>query len=547
MPQEYTKIAKSCEQKLPYVLVPVGESLACDSIDYNDPDKPIGEGVHGKSFQLCCEKDGVKNCEYVVKIIKQLDKSGKGTQNEINLQQIAAYFGISPKIISAFNCDNKDYIIGEKMEINVRIYKSKLRDTHNMLITNACDPAQVDLTKLDLDGVLMIQQKIFDEMFANGLIQLMHDFTKNMKRQYNSLLHIGIIHNDLHDANMMFDSHDIDTLKIIDYGRAYTVKVDGLSCSELTDLFHKAKTEQIKLHYSIPIGSIIQNPGVFLLSDYFDRIQFAYFNEQISETDYDEYMYEELGTIENPTNKTIWILYRLTLKCSRYGNLQMYMDLFKSVLKNFRKRINYPVWNELNNDKNLKSTNLLTTVSARKPLEFDCKYHQKIIAKNQELMKQYESMFRKRESALKDLEVYKKIQAAEHSEDKVNNIAVAIINDDDKKFNSLLTSTKLTSQMIIDIQVKAKDKLKTVVSKLDNLISDAYHDMYSYSYTDSGNSTTDQIQLHLKNNPKYKEISDKLVSEYRTNRYNFIDKKEVLIKKYEEKLLKIYKQRGLTI
>lgn len=138
----------------------------------------IGEGFFGTVYSLCNIENG---CEYVFKVIKKLEKFD---ETEIELQMKASEAGIAPKILQVvYNGDNVG-IIMEKL-------KYTMMDFLNDISILPKDARQIILLKNIVD--------VFD------LLGKLHS--------------LGILHNDNHISNIMWDTKTSKWM-LIDFGYA---------------------------------------------------------------------------------------------------------------------------------------------------------------------------------------------------------------------------------------------------------------------------------------------------------------------------------------
>lgn len=434
---------ENCIDKLQYVLVeiPNGE---CDSFKYKDKSNMLGQGFFGKTYQLCCTKDN--NCEYIVKIIYNSDLFGNTIQEEIKFQQLSAYFGISPKIISAFRCNDEDYIISNKLNTTVYKYiKTVLYPQNKDLINDLIKNKKLDVTLID--EIFNLNTNIFDVLFSKGIIQFMYEFTIILRLLFNELLCIGIVHNDLHTGNMMFDGKDINTLKIIDYGRAKRINLINESGKLDCEQIHKEISFAKAVNYNINLLNIIDDiDNCFLLRDYLDKLSYKYFLQQVSNDNFKKYYFEPIGSIKEPTNKTIFILSMLVFEELKLNNNKPYNNKFIDKLKQSISNIKEPInivnaeYLDIGNymSKRYKTISELNIDNIQHKLELNCEIFLDHIHMYSKKVQEYESKFKQRESTLFDSEMYKKIRSAENIEKNVNKIINCIKQNDIVNIRSII-------------------------------------------------------------------------------------------------------------
>lgn len=166
-----------------------------------------GQGNQGTVYMACCNED----CKFVVKSVNHSPSTTfDSVQKEVAMQQEFAAQGLAPRILEAFMCDDKSYIISEA--------KSRTLDS-------TCDRLAGDWTNDGWDFerdpnkkrwlVGLLQQAIF-------LLERAHD--------------AGLMHDDAHLQNFMTDAKDvtdeksyqqaISTLQFIDFGYSKRLSED---------------------------------------------------------------------------------------------------------------------------------------------------------------------------------------------------------------------------------------------------------------------------------------------------------------------------------
>jgi hypothetical protein len=136
--------------------------------------KPLGKGVRGTAYSICCERDGELNCKYIIKVIKRGNKSlesfEKSIDKEVRLQQDFAALGTAPKLVKSFMCEHEGIIIMERVDTDIIKYVDSLLNDNTITIDEA------------IEEINRIQQ----------------DFLEMLRISYNA----GLIHDDLHGENL---------------------------------------------------------------------------------------------------------------------------------------------------------------------------------------------------------------------------------------------------------------------------------------------------------------------------------------------------------
>ena len=136
--------------------------------------RPLGQGVRGTAYSICCERDGDLDCKYVIKVIKRgkkkLDSFERAIEKEVRLQYDFAALGTAPKVVKAFMCEHEGIIIMEKIDTDVKKYTDMLIDDPNITLEEA----------------------------INEINRIEKDFLGILKATYEA----GLIHDDLHGDNL---------------------------------------------------------------------------------------------------------------------------------------------------------------------------------------------------------------------------------------------------------------------------------------------------------------------------------------------------------
>jgi serine/threonine protein kinase len=126
--------------------------------------EPIGtESFNGTIYHVCCKED----CSYVLKVISHgEDLTEYHIQHEVSMQKKFHEFGLAPKIVEAFSCDNKSYIIMEKMD-------KDLLSVMQMLTSAAENAAEnIPVVFLDLAARMLIAKavQLVDKAHISGYV-----------------------------------------------------------------------------------------------------------------------------------------------------------------------------------------------------------------------------------------------------------------------------------------------------------------------------------------------------------------------------------------
>jgi len=157
--------------------------------------RPLGQGVRGAAYSICCERDGDLECKYVIKIIKRgkksLDSFERVIDKEVRLQQDFAALGTAPRLIKSFMCDHEGVIIMERVDTDIIKYVDQMIYDPNISIEEA------------IQDVNRIQK----------------DFLEMLRTTYEA----GLIHDDLHGENLaiMLQNGNYSKGLFIDFGEGF--------------------------------------------------------------------------------------------------------------------------------------------------------------------------------------------------------------------------------------------------------------------------------------------------------------------------------------
>ena len=163
--------------------------------------RPLGQGVRGAAYSICCERDGELECKYVIKVIKRGNKSletfERSIDKEVRLQQDFAALGTAPRIIKSFMCDHEGVIIMERVDTDIIKYVDSLLNDNSITTEEA------------IDDINRIQQ----------------DFLEMLRVTYNA----GLIHDDLHGENLAIKLENGRYTKglFIDFGEGFYRTLDS--------------------------------------------------------------------------------------------------------------------------------------------------------------------------------------------------------------------------------------------------------------------------------------------------------------------------------
>ncbi len=136
--------------------------------------RPLGQGVRGSAYSICCERDGELECKYVIKVIKRgnksLDSFERSIDKEVRLQQDFAALGTAPRLIKAFMCDHEGVIIMERVDTDIIKY----------------------VDQMIYDNSITTEEAIKD------INKIQRDFLEMLRVTYEA----GLIHDDLHGENL---------------------------------------------------------------------------------------------------------------------------------------------------------------------------------------------------------------------------------------------------------------------------------------------------------------------------------------------------------
>lgn len=167
---------------------------------------------------MCCNEKGVEeeNCKHIIKVINfTYDYTIQDFYREVEYQNKAHELGVSPEVIEFYTDDKKGFIVMKKLDLSL----------HDVLQSMEFDPIKL----------------------SNQVINIIKKLHSN-----------GIVHNDTHKNNFMFDKDG--KLYIIDFGKASDLKniKDGnIDYKKAVDLFDDL--ENIPEIYNIYISNILKN------------------------------------------------------------------------------------------------------------------------------------------------------------------------------------------------------------------------------------------------------------------------------------------------
>jgi serine/threonine protein kinase len=185
-------------------------------------DSRIAAGTFGVTYEACMKED----CKYVVKIIPLFGKIRQDIVTEIDEDalkeeiEIATFMGergLGPKIYDSWKCNGLlgrekgpfGFVVMDKLDITLRDWVDQYSDL-----------------RLAED-----RQEILSRWNA---------IKKVLFKKLKTLHKLGYVHNDLHDANIMFelDEHDgkIVDVFIIDWGRTFMSEDKNDFKDEMRDL-----------------------------------------------------------------------------------------------------------------------------------------------------------------------------------------------------------------------------------------------------------------------------------------------------------------------
>jgi tRNA A-37 threonylcarbamoyl transferase component Bud32 len=188
--------------------------------DFKLGHKLSSEGSHGKIYDTCSYPKKLSNSlpsmnnfrecksEYILKKMRYDDEIHNNREDfvrdfklEVNYQEAAATWDLSSPIVLAYVIKNEDFL-------ETGFIMKKHRET----LTNVLNNPDIDIGKKEelLDKVLDL------------LIELQVD--------------AGIVHGDSHTDNFMFETENLDSLKLIDFGLSEDAK-DGEFDSRDLEIF----------------------------------------------------------------------------------------------------------------------------------------------------------------------------------------------------------------------------------------------------------------------------------------------------------------------
>lgn len=173
---------------------------------------------YSKVYKMCCNEKGVEeqNCKHIIKVINfTYDYTIQDFYREVEYQHKAHELGLSPEVIDFYADDKKGFIVMKKLDLSL----------HDVLQSMEFDPIKL----------------------SNQVIDIIKKLHSN-----------GIVHNDTHKNNFMFDKDG--KLYIIDFGKASDLKniKDGnIDYKKAVDLFDDF--DNIPEIYNIYMSNILKN------------------------------------------------------------------------------------------------------------------------------------------------------------------------------------------------------------------------------------------------------------------------------------------------
>jgi tRNA A-37 threonylcarbamoyl transferase component Bud32 len=168
--------------------------------------RPLGQGVRGSAYSICCERDGELECKYVIKVIKRgnksLDSFERSIDKEVRLQQDFAALGTAPRLIKAFMCDHEGVIIMERVDTDIIKYVDQM----------------------------IYDSNITTEEAIEDINRIQRDFLEMLRTTYEA----GLIHDDLHGENLAIKLQNGRYNKglFIDFGEGFYRTLDSNNARE---------------------------------------------------------------------------------------------------------------------------------------------------------------------------------------------------------------------------------------------------------------------------------------------------------------------------